>query len=76
MDVSPVFFLEFGLFGGAAIGWGLWQLWWLRRDRLQGEAAEQARKIEEVQARKIEEEQAQKNTKQESEQPPGHAEGQ
>ena len=68
MDVSPVFFLEFGLFGGVAIGWGLWQLWWLRRDRIQGEAAEQALKIKE--------EQENKNVTEKSEHSSGHAEGQ
>lgn len=60
MDVSPIFFLEFGLFGGVAIGWGLWQLWWLRRDRRQREA----------------EEQENKNVKEKSEHSSGHPEGQ
>lgn len=45
MDAPPsAFFIEFGLFAGAALGFGFYQLWWLRRDRLKREAEERAKK--------------------------------
>jgi hypothetical protein len=31
MDNSPVFLIEFGLFGFVAVGFGVWQVWSVRR---------------------------------------------
>ncbi len=33
MDSDSVFLVEFLIFGGAAVAWGVWQIWSVRRGK-------------------------------------------
>ena len=45
MDVNPLFLLEFVLFSGVAVAWGVYE-WWSVRPKKDGSAADPARHTE------------------------------